>query len=248
MSRFGQLDDTQIEAIVDDKDSKNTKMAVKQAVNIFREFLTATGKSADFEQFSEEELNTELVRFWPNARQRNGDYYKKKTLDKLRFGLKKYIKEKMDIDIDQGNTFRKAQTVFKASIVDLKKKGYGVVKHKDIITDEDMTQLFSGRTPAFDSSTPSGLQNRVWFSIMYYLGRRGQENLHDMTKNTYQVAKDPSGLEYVFQSQDELDKNHRADDNEGKQGKMYARPGMLFFNCEISIQFQFNFNFNSNSI
>ena len=70
---------------------------------------------------------------------------------------------------------------------------------------------------------------------MFYLSRRGQVNLHKMKKDTFAVARDPSGLEYLYQSKDESDKNHPGDSEEAKQGKMYAKPVTLFFSCEMSI-------------
>ena len=73
-----------MDALVDDKDSKNTKLAVKQTVKILRDFLANSGSPVEFEGLSEEDLNKQLCRFWPKAKQKNGQYYKKKTLEKLK--------------------------------------------------------------------------------------------------------------------------------------------------------------------
>ena len=43
---------------------------------------------------------------------------------------------------------------------------------------------------------------------MYFMIRRGQENLRSMTKQTFAVAEDSAGLPYVHQVIDEADKNH----------------------------------------
>jgi hypothetical protein len=50
---------------------------------------------------------------------------------------------------------------------------------------------------------------KVWFDPMFFLCRRGRENLRNMTKGTYRVNQDSSGREFVYQGTDEADKNHR---------------------------------------
>jgi hypothetical protein len=50
---------------------------------------------------------------------------------------------------------------------------------------------------------------KVWFDFMFYLCRRGRENLRTMMKSTFKVGKDAGGQEYIFQAVDEADKNHR---------------------------------------
>ena len=89
-----------------------------------------------------------------------------------------------------------------------------------------MAKLYSGETIVFDDKAPSGLLNKVWFEIMYYLCRRGQENLRSMTKETFEVAVDSTGKRYVYQKIDELDKNHRdLTTGAATQGRMYEQPG-----------------------
>ncbi|CAB4036648.1 PREDICTED: uncharacterized protein LOC105327636 [Paramuricea clavata] len=89
-----------------------------------------------------------------------------------------------------------------------------------------MSKLYSGDTIVFYTDTPNGLLNKVWFEIMYYLCRRGQENLRAMTTETFDISTDSSGKRYIHQKKDELDKNHR-DTSTGAvtQGRMYELPG-----------------------
>ena len=57
------------------------------------------------------------------------------------------------------------------------------------------------------------LQQIVLFNIMYYLCRRGRENLQKMTVSTFGIATDPDNmLQYIYQCVDEADKNHSAND------------------------------------
>ena len=49
-----------------------------------------------------------------------------------------------------------------------------------------------------------------------------------MTKDYFEVVVEHDGTEYVIQSKDEKDKNHRVKDTEiANQAKMYADPGKL---------------------
>ena len=57
------------------------------------------------------------------------------------------------------------------------------------------------------------LQEFVLFNIIYYCGRRGRENLRNMTKKTFEIKKDHDGREYIVQVVKEIDKNHREEDS-----------------------------------
>jgi hypothetical protein len=68
----------------------------------------------------------------------------------------------------------------------------------------------------------------MWFDLMFYLCRRGQENLRSMSKSTFDINTDCSGREFVYQKEDEFDKNHRdssAPDDTVGEGRIYTRPG-----------------------
>ena len=70
--------------------------------------------------------------------------------------------------------------------------------HHDEIEPEDLLKLYS----SFDVTTPTGLQEKVWFDLCLKLCRRGRENMKSMTKETF-----------VYEVEDEADKNHDAHDN-----------------------------------
>ena len=138
-------------------------------------------------------------------------------------------------DIVNDKAFSYSSKVFKASVVDLRRQGLGTTQHHPAITKADMIKLYSGDTFVFDIHTPNGLLNKVWFEILYYLCRRGQENLRTMTKETFQLAIDSTGNRYIFQKVDEMGKNHR-DLNAGavSQGRMYEQKGMKYCFLEKS--------------
>ena len=63
---------------------------------------------------------------------------------------------------------------------------------------------------------------------MFYLCRRGRENLRTMTRDTFALGTDGTGRKYIYQRVDELDKNHihttSPDDTVG-EGRIYEFPG-----------------------
>ena len=67
------------------------------------------------------------------------------------------------------------------------------------------------------------LQQNVMLNIMYYLCCRGQENIHSMTKDWFDVVTEPNGERYIVQVCDEMDKNHK------EKGYRYDKPGTNVF-------------------
>lgn len=71
--------------------------------------------------------------------------------------------------------FKKANEVFVAVSVDLKKQGLGKTEHTTPIPVEELKTMYSSR--AFDINTPVGLQQKTCFDSMFFLCRRGGENI-----------------------------------------------------------------------
>ena len=110
---------------------------------------------------------------------------------------------------------------------ELMRQGKGLVEHRRSITAKDMAKLYE-HDRVFNIDVPTGLQQKVAFELIFYTCRRGCENLHSMTKNTYGIFVDDHGREYVEQVQSEIDKNHdenRSADATTGEGRMYDRPG-----------------------
>ena len=105
-----------------------------------------------------------------------------------------------------------------------KEKGLGEIESNPPIEAPDMAKL----TNYFKQNLtgpPNAmiLLKTVVFYIIYYLCRRGRENLREMTVNTFPIALDPTNnLEYVYQKVDKADKNHGHNDtNKANQGVVF---------------------------
>ena len=145
------------------------------------------------------------------ARKQNGDFYTQTSLKTIRFGLQRKLKELDDtIGIIGDPCFAKSNDLFKAQLVQLKKKGYGKIEHKPPILKEDLHKLYN--SDIFAKDKPATLQNRVFFDVMLHVCRRGRENLPELKISSFVVKKLPDGVEYVTQVTDELTKNQRQND------------------------------------
>ena len=74
-----------------------------------------------------------------------------------------------------------SNTCFKNMLKTIIKSGKGDINHYPEIEPEDVKKLYS----SFDLNSPTGLLEKVWFDIMFFLCRRGCENLRDMNKSTF---------------------------------------------------------------
>ena len=180
---------------------------------MFGQFL---GDECNFESLNKTELNNKLRLVYASINKSDGEHLKVSSLHSMKYGLSKHFKSKCDIDIQTDVVFESSK-VFKAVVTDLKRKWFGGVDHKPPIAIQDLKKLYDINQPfkVFDIETPVGLQRKVFFDIMFYLCRRGRENLREMSKATFAVGYDAEGLQFIHQVKDEADKNH----------------GFVHFNC-----------------
>jgi len=222
--RFSSLSREEIETLVNNKDSENTKKATKNAVATLVAFCDETGHENP-DKLTKQELDDLLLEFYPNARKKSGEYYKKSALVSIRFGLQRHFMKNGNFDIINDGEFLESNKVFEATVVELKRQGYGKVEHHDPISKEDLEKIQLSFNQ--DSPDPKQLQEVVWFNIMYHLIRRGRENLRQLTRNSFAISTDAAGRRFVYQAVDELDKNHRGNDHPDDStgdGRMYERP------------------------
>lgn len=83
-------------------------------------------------------------------------------MHELRYGINKHLQSIKCIDITNSDQFVQSNKVFKAVLVKLKKESKGVVKHKDLMSKDDMTKILS----SLDLNSPQGLQDKVFVDIM----------------------------------------------------------------------------------
>jgi hypothetical protein len=127
-----------------------SKCTVARSVKNFRYFL---GDDSRFEDVPKEKLNEKLRLFFASIRKN----LKKSTHVNTRYGISKYLKENCGIDITSDIEFSSCKDVFRAVVVDLKKKGFASTDHKPPIAQEDLVKIYSVDSIVMNVRTPCGL-------------------------------------------------------------------------------------------
>ena len=120
----------------------------------------------------------------------------------LRFSLQRYFLNTRNINILDDLDFKKCNIGFTNVLKESRKSGKGDTNHYPEIEPEDPRKLYQ----SFDPNCPNGLQEKVWFDIMFHLVRRGRENLRGMTKETFAVSFDATGKKSFFKTKVKLTK------------------------------------------
>ena len=106
------------------------------------------------------EIARVLKSFYVEARKKDGSAYTMGSLRTLKYGLKRYFKTTVGVDIDDEG-FSETNDVYTAKCVELKKKGLAKVNHKLPIGDEDFKRLY--QSGVFSTDHPKTLLNKVFF-------------------------------------------------------------------------------------
>lgn len=179
--------------------SENTRLATRYAVRIFREYLNEKAQSADFETLDKEALCAVLRSFYAEARSKSGQLYSKSSLISIRSSLNRYLNEPpycRTLDLTKDPELRSANLTLAAVIRRLEEQGAGPVVQKQAITRSDLRKLYD--SPVFNTDTPFGLLNKVWFEICMYFCTRGRENQRELEEDSFGLAADEDGRKFVY--------------------------------------------------
>ena len=202
--RFVVPSDDHIKEMTKKKNSKNTENNTNFALRVLESFCKKTHTS-----FTDSNLDVLLSKLYISARTSKGENYKLNSLKSLRSSLQRYFLKERNVDIINNDVFRNSNLCYENKLKETKANGKGETNHYPEIEPEDLKKLYS----SFDLETPTGLFEKVWFDIMFQLVRRGRENLRTMTKSSFAIGEDRTGLRYIYQCKSELDKNHNIKDN-----------------------------------
>ncbi|XP_036969336.1 uncharacterized protein LOC119027990 isoform X3 [Acanthopagrus latus] len=179
--------------------SENTRLATRYAVRIFREYLTEKAQSPDFESLDKEALCAVLRSFYAEARSKSGQLYSKSSLISIRSSLNRYLNEPpycRTLDLTKDPELRSANLALAAVIRRLEEQGAGPVVQKQAITRSDLRKLYE--SSVFNTDTPFGLLNKVWFETCMYFCTRGRENQRELEEDSFGLAIDEDGRKFVY--------------------------------------------------
>lgn len=106
----------------------------------------------------------------------------------------------------QDKEFTRSNKVFTGMIVKMKRDGLDKTKHHGAISDSDLNKLRESNV--LNTISPKGLQRKVWFDLSLGFARRGQENIQELKKTSYDIKVDSSGKKYIEMTYNEATKNH----------------------------------------
>ena len=131
---FVDITEDTISELMNSKDSKSTQRAVTWNIKLFQDFLIQKNVPGEFETYTKQKLDEMLRLFYASIRKKDGEMMKKSSVNLLKYGLAKYLKETAQIDINIDPVFASSKGVFSAVLTDMKKKGFGAVKPQEFAT------------------------------------------------------------------------------------------------------------------
>ena len=150
-ARFPELTESDLNCLIEQKNSNNTKKAIKVAVSVFRQYLEERKVDEKELLTSKVKLAAVLRKFYAEARKKNGELYAKTSLVAIRFGLQRFFCS-LKMDIIKDSAFAEANTVFQAEISELKREGKAQTQHKPPISSDDIKKLYQERAVQFNSA------------------------------------------------------------------------------------------------
>ena len=225
-NRFYSRSGEEIRDILEGRNALNTRRATKSNIKIFHQTLQEKGLPK-LEQMAVQDLPKILEEFYPNLRRANGDDYKIQSMKCICAGINRWTKSNWNIDIIGDVTYTKANEIFKGVAKIAREQGRGATKPYPVIAAEDMERIATYFLhDMINQPDPRKVVRCVIFYVIYFFCCRGRENLYNMKLDTFAIGCDPDGRQFLYQAIDELDKNHRSDDqDEANQGRIYERPG-----------------------
>ena len=225
--RFASLSADELQALLEDRDSSNTKNVILAAKRILMEYCDV--KNIVVEELltkPKEEICCFLINFYAEIRKKDGNLYSRSSMISIRFGLQRYFQSQLKFDIINDSEFKLPNEMSKAVMVQLKKSGKANVQHKDAISKTDMQKLYSSDT--LSTLTAQGLQYKVFMDIMYFTCRRGRENLRQMKKTDFVLKQDAQGRRFYQNKAQYETKNHREEDlgdDDNESARIYENTG-----------------------
>lgn len=187
-SRFLSLNEEQRSGIREDRNKQNTKNATKLWKNLIDQYVSEKEIAENLDGVSNEDLPDVLEKFYSEIRtKKSHERYKNSSLRAIRASINRWVKEAHNIDIIADPKFLKCNDLFKGVTKQNKAAGKGDVKHKQPISSEDLERLQDYFSQLM-TPNPLILQRCVLFNLMFFLCRRGRENLTTMTKETFDVS------------------------------------------------------------
>ena len=143
------------------------------------------------EQMDEKQLDNSLSEFYNETRgKREVGKYSKSSLISIRNAIERHLNNPPYNKSLQLNSaaFTNSNRLLNVKIKSLKKQGKKNVQHKDAIPVDDLKKLKA--SPVLRLTNPWSLLRNVWFHVVLYWCRRGQEGQRNLKPSSFKFAVD----------------------------------------------------------
>lgn len=226
-SRFLTQSKQAKDEIMKGRKSPSTNKATKVWMKCFNDYLEEKDLP-DADTILVDELPNVLSDFYTELRKADtkGEY-KTSTLKCIRAAINRHYKETKSLDILSDPRFVASNEMFAGVTKKAKEEGRGETDSRPAIEEDDMKKISAYFEQHLNGPpNPEKLLEMALFTIIYYMCRRGRQNLRSMTKDTFKIDTDSTGQKFIYQAKKEHDKNHRNDDvTPNNQGRIYQQPG-----------------------
>ena len=189
---FTELNKEQRDVIIAKKNAKNTHRSTNTWVTRLNKFGQKIGMGDFLEEVADSDLADLIEEFYAaikkNPKGNYCDSYKNLSLKVMRAGINRHLKEKRSIDMLNDPIFLHCNSLLQGLLKEGKAKGLGKVDHKPLITSEDLEKL-NDYFSTYMKPSAVVLQRYMQFSLMFFLCRRGRENLTFMDTETFSVHR-----------------------------------------------------------
>jgi len=181
--RFSEVDDDFLNHMSQRKFAKRTEYSTHSASHSFNQFLVEHFPNINLKEIEEKELADIIERFYLSLKTKTGENYKISSLTQIKYNLRRYLQQEVNIDIIKNENFQECAIVFNNIVVELKREGKDLINHHPDINEEDRKMVVQ----KLSLEDPQQLQWLVFFYLMLYFCRRGCENLLSMKKDHFIV-------------------------------------------------------------
>ncbi|XP_048775370.2 zinc finger MYM-type protein 2-like [Ostrea edulis] len=239
--RFGlEVEESEIQALIESQENKNTKKNTQWALNIFESWLrerNAQGQGQELiipeiQTMDAVQLNFYLGRFIMRVRRKDGKEYPAKTLFYISCGILRYLRDHGTHDkilLDAGDPrFADFRKILHSKIKDALSRGVGGKrKQADPILSEDETTIWE--RGVFGMNNAETFQNTVFFYCCKFFGPRGHDEHHSLECNQFLLGEDNRGkyIEFTGRSTKTFKGGLAHKELHNKQIRHYCQPGKL---------------------
>ena len=132
------------------------------------------------------------------GKKQDESHYSRSSYINIRAAINRHLQSpphSRQINIAQDRAFMSANNVVIGLLKDLKARGMDQTTHKAAISAADMQKMYSSGVLSDDNS--KSLQRKVFIELMLHFGRRGQEGLRTMRRDSVVIKTDGSGTKYA---------------------------------------------------